>query len=248
MEIRYEGIKAYLEALQPLQTKVIVEQADTLASVADLMAKAAKQNQRIFIFGTGHSHMLAEEGHYRAGGLACVVPILLPSLMLHESAQVSTKIERIPGLAQILLDRYCPVSQELLFVFSVSGVNALPIEIALNAKERGMYVVGVTNVAYCKVAPLSPLGKRLIDIADVLIDCGGVPGDTIVPIPNSQWRVGPTSTVVYTTIWHCLVTEAVFHLQMNGVEPPLYLSSNTPGATEHNQALVQSWSKRNPHL
>jgi uncharacterized phosphosugar-binding protein len=168
--------------------------------------------------------------------------------MVHESAQFATKIERLPGLAQILLDRYSPNPQELIFIFSASGVNALPIELALIAKERGMCVVGVTNIAYCKVAPLSPLGKRLVEVADIVIDCGGVPGDSIVPIPGTQWRVGPTSTVMYATIWQCLVTETVFRLQSDGVEPPLYLSANMPGAAEHNQRLLQFWSKRNPHL
>lgn len=247
MDQQAQGISAYLNSIKSLQD-VILPQAGTLCSVADLMVEAAVSDQRIFVFGTGHSHMVAEEGHYRAGGLACVVPILISSLMVHESAHLATKIERIPGLAATLLGRYKPEQGEIIFIFSASGVNAVPVEMAMRAKERGMIVVGVTNMAYCRVAPMSSLGKRLIEVSDHVIDCGGIPGDSLVPIPGSSWRVGPVSTIMYVTIWNCLVTETVFRLQAGGHEIPIYLSSNMPGAAEHNQELVQTWSGRNPHL
>jgi uncharacterized phosphosugar-binding protein len=242
-----QGIAAYLNAIGSLQGGIL-QQAETLTRIAELMADSVVQNHRIFIFGTGHSHMVAEEGHYRAGGLACVVPILFSSLMVHESAYLATKIERIPGLASTLLERYKPDPEEILFIFSASGVNALPVEMAMVAKEAGMVVVGVTNIAYCRMAPPSSLGKRLIEVADHVIDCGGIPGDSIVPIPGISWRVGPTSTIMYVTIWNCLVTETVFRLQAEGHEIPIYLSNNMPGAAAHNQKLIQEWSGRNPHL
>jgi uncharacterized phosphosugar-binding protein len=242
-----EGVAAYLNSIKSLQV-AILQQADLLARVADLMVESVVCDRRIFIFGTGHSHMVAEEGHYRAGGLACVVPILFTSLMVHDSAHLATKIERIPGLVSTLLGRYEPAPHEIIFVFSASGVNAVPVEMAMIAKDRGMIVIGVTNMAYCRVAPMSSLGKRLIDVSDYVIDCGGIPGDSLVPIPGSSWRVGPASTIMYVTIWNCLVTETVFRLQAGGHELPIYLSSNMPGATEHNRALIQQWSGRNPHL
>jgi uncharacterized phosphosugar-binding protein len=242
-----QGITAYLNSINSLQ-EVILQQAGTLTHIADLMVESVTQDRRIFVFGTGHSHMVAEEGHYRAGGLACVVPILFSSLMVHESAYMATKIERIPGLASTLLERYKPDPREIIFIFSASGVNAVPVEMALMAKERGMTVIGVTNIAYCKVAPTSSLGKRLIEVSDHVIDCGGIPGDSIVPIPGTSWRVGPTSTIMYATIWNCLVTETVFRLQSGGYEIPIYLSNNMLGAAEHNQKLIQMWSGRNPHL
>ena len=247
MDHEAQGITAYLNSIQTLQT-ALLEQTDTLTRVADLMIDSVVHDRRIFIFGTGHSHMVAEEGHYRAGGLACVVPILFSSLMVHESAYMATKIERVPGLAATLLERYKPDPQDIIFIFSASGVNALPVDMALRAKERGMIVIGVTNTAYCRVAPLSSLGKRLTEVSDHVIDCGGIPGDSIVEIPGTSWRVGPTSTIMYVTIWNCLVTETVFRLQSGGHEIPIYLSNNMPGAPEHNQQLIQTWSGRNPHL
>jgi len=247
MENHSEGVAAYLTAIRSLQDGIL-GQAHTLGTVADLMADAVMDERRIFLFGTGHSHLIAEEGHYRAGGLACVVPILVPALMLHESSLMASQIERTLGLSQIILDRYDPAPGELIFIFSASGVNALPVEMALTAKERGLIVVGVTNVAYCKAVPVSSIGKRLIEIADHVIDCGGIPGDSIVNIPASDWRVGPTSTVMCATIWNCLVTETVFRLQSREAKLSIYLSNNMPGAAEHNRELVQAWIHRNPHL
>ncbi len=247
MNNHHAGISAYLNAIHALQDGIL-QQAETLGTIADAMADAVMHEQRIFLFGTGHSHMVAEEGHYRAGGLACVVPILVPTLMLHESSLIATQIERTLGLSQIILEHYAPAQGELIFIFSASGVNALPVEMALSAKEHGLTVIGVTNVSYCRIAPVSSIGKRLIEISDYVIDCGGIPGDSIVTIPATDWRVGPTSTVMYATIWNCLVTETVFRLQARGAELPIYLSNNMPGAAEHNQKLVQAWIHRNPHL
>ena len=248
MEESCAGIQAYFNTVQALQTELIAKQTSQLALIAGLMAETIRQNRRIFIFGTGHSHMIAEEGHYRAGGLANVVPILSPAVMVHESAQLSSKLERTPGLAATLLERYSPLSDEILFVFSSSGVNALPIEMAISARERGLCVIGVTNSAYCGMAPLSCVGKRLSEVVDHLIDTGGPPGDSIVSVPGTPWMVGPASTILFSTILNCLVTETVFRLQASQNELPIYQSSNMPGAVEQNQKLLRIWSKRNPHL
>lgn len=247
MDDRPGGITAYLDAVQSLQD-VIRGQMDILNEVAERMASAAADGRRIFSFGTGHSHLIAEEGHYRAGGLACVVPILISTLMLHESARLSTRLERTPGLARTILERYQPAAGDLLFIFSTSGVNVLLIEMALSAQEMGLVVIGVTNTAYCRVAPLSTAGRRLTEVANHVIDCGGIPGDAIVPVPGMEWRVGPVSTVMNTLIWNSLVTETVFRLRERGIEPPIYVSNNVPGAPQHNEKMIQAWSKHNPHL
>src|SRR5690606_34303209 len=129
------------------------------------------------VFGTGHSHMMAEEAFYRAGGLAAAVPIFSPPLMLHEDVALSSQLERQEGLAEPLLDRYAPEPGEMLFVFSNSGVNQLPVEMALAGHARGLYVVGVSSHAYARVAPLSPIGRRLDEVVDAAIDNGCAPGD-----------------------------------------------------------------------
>lgn len=237
----------YLEAVTALQARVIATQADVLERVAAQMVATLQRDQRIFVFGTGHSHLMAEEAFYRAGGLAAVVPIFSPPLMLHEDAALSSQLERREGLAGPLLDQYGPQPGEMLFIYSNSGVNQLPVEMALTARARGLYVAGVSSHAYARVAPLSALGRRLDEVVDAAIDNGCVPGDALIPL-DAGWAVGAASTVVGATIWNGLVAEAACRLQAAGLQPPVFASLNMAGAAEHNEGLLAKWRPRNPHL
>lgn len=247
-ELKSSGIQRYFQALQNLQREVIEAQNDALERVASRMAHTIAEGGRIFVFGSGHSHMMAEEAFFRAGGLAAVVPIFSSALMLHENPELSSRLERTGGLAASLLNRYHPQPDEIIFLYSNSGVNQLPVEMALEARARGLFVVAVLSMAYAKISPLSEIGKRLDEVCDAVIDNGGHPGDALVTIPGLEWRVGPTSTIVAALIWNCLVTETVNQLQEAGVAVPVFASLNMPGAQEHNQVLLNQWRKVNPHL
>jgi uncharacterized phosphosugar-binding protein len=242
------GIRNYLRTVLALQEEVIQAQTHVLGEVADQMAKVILRDGRIFIFGSGHSHMLAEEAFYRAGGLACAVPIFSSALMLHENPTLSSRMERTPGLAASLFDKYQPREGEMLFIFSNSGVNNLPVEMALHAKERGIIVVSVSSLAYSKQAPLSSLGKRLDEVADFVIDNGGEPGDALMQVEGLAWRVAPSSTLTGALIWNCLLTECAARLQAASIDVPVFASYNMPGAAEHNARLLEKWRPLNPHL
>jgi uncharacterized phosphosugar-binding protein len=157
--------------------------------------------------------------------------------MLHESIPLSAKVERTPGLAADLLDRSGIKSGEILFVYSNSGVNQLPVEMALEATKRGVVTVTVGSVAFAQVAPLSATGKRLADICDFAIDNGGVPGDGIVSVPGLEWKVGPTSTVMGALIWNALVVETTYRIQLARGDAPVGVSFNMPGYAEYAKAL-----------
>lgn len=239
----------YFDAIQELQRRVISAQRETLEQIAAEMVEVIRRDRRIFLFGTGHSHMLAEEGFYRAGGLAAFTPIFDPALMLHEDAERSSALERTAGLAEPLLDSYAPMPGELLFVFSNSGVNQMPVEMAVAARQRGLKVVAVLSRAYAAVSPLAPIGIRLAQAADFVLDNGGEPGDGLVPVEGGRWRVGPSSTVVNALILNGLATEVVFRLAEQAVENlPVYASLNLTGAEDHNRVLLEKWRKVNPHL
>jgi uncharacterized phosphosugar-binding protein len=242
------AVRKYLRSIQDLQTQVIESQSALLDQIADQMVTTVRQAGRIFVFGTGHSHMMAEEAFYRAGGLAAAVPIFMTDLMLHENADLSGRLERTPGLADILLDLYHVQAGEMLFVFSNSGVNHLPVEMALRAKERGLVVVGVSSLAYARVAPLSALNIRLDEAVDYALDNHGVPGDGLVELDGCDWRVGPSSTIIGALIWNGLVAEVIDRLNAQGEELPVYASLNMRGAAEHNRAVFGKWGAINPHL
>ena len=130
MALPHTTLDHYLRAMTDLLTHVVEGQRAQLLEVAERMAETTRRDGRIFIFGTGHSHLIAEEGFYRAGGLANAVPMLVEHLMLHSLPALGSHLERTPGLADMILDRYDPEPQEMLFVVSNSGVNQLPVEMA----------------------------------------------------------------------------------------------------------------------
>jgi len=242
------GIDQYFQAVKELETRVIESQRERLIEVAQRMAETTRRDQRIFLFGTGHSHLLAEEGFYRAGGLANVVPMLIEHLMLHHLPSLGSRLERTPGLVDMILERYAPEPGEMLFVFSNSGVNRLPVEMALRARERKMVVVGVSSFAYAREAPLSDLDQRLDQCVDLALDNGGLPGDALLELENFPWRVAPSSTVMCALLWNCLVSETAQLLIESEITPPIFASLNVAGAAEHNEELLKKWRPRNMHL
>jgi|RhiMethySRZTD1v2_1073278.scaffolds.fasta_scaffold450852_2 uncharacterized phosphosugar-binding protein len=238
----------YLRLINDLQTRVLEGQRAQLLRVAESMVEATSRDKRIFIFGTGHSHLIAEEGFYRAGGLANVVPMLAEHLMLHSLPALGSHLERTPGVADMILDRYDPQPQEMMFVVSNSGVNQLPVEMATRARERELFVVGLSSFKYARQAPISSLGLRLDQCVDIALDNGGVPGDALLEMEGFPWRIAPSSTVICALIWNSLVAETARLLLEAGIAPPIFASLNVTGAAEHNQALLEKWRPRNIHL
>ena len=248
MTLSIPAFDQYLQSITELQARVVETQREKLVEISKRMADVIQKDQRIFLFGTGHSHMLVEEGAYRAGGLANVIPILSEHFMLHRLPDLGSRLERTPDLADMILDRYSPDVGEMLFVYSNSGVNHLPVEMALHGRQRGLFVVSISSFAYAQQAPLSDLGMRLDQAADLALDNGGVPGDAILELPDSPWRVAPTSTIVGALLWNCIVSETSRLLVAAGLEPPVFVSLNVKGAAEHNRALLDKWRPRNIHL
>jgi uncharacterized phosphosugar-binding protein len=249
MQNTTKGIETYFNRVTELQAKVIFSQLEKLSEIAGKMAGVVQNNGRIFTFGTGHSHMLAEESYYRAGGIAAAVPMFVPMiLMLHESARMSSQVERMPELASALIDEYEPEKGELLFVYADSGVNGLPVQLAIEARKRGVTVVGVCSFEYTKIAPLSKVGKRLNEVVDYAIDNHGIPGDALVELEGTPWRVAASSTMAGAMIWNCLLTEMAFRMRESNSELPIFASFNMKGAAEHNETILKKWSQKNPHL
>jgi len=245
---RLPGATRYMERVQQLLHALAQTQTAAIDAAATAITQALRNGGQLYLFGTGHSHMLAEEGHYRAGGLAPVCPILSSALMLHEGAVSSTLMERTSGLGPAVLARYPVSAGDVLMIFSNSGVNAVPVETALAAKQRGMIVIAVIALAYASTVAPGPSGKRLADVADIVIDNQGVPGDALVEMGNSGLRTGPSSTVAGAFILNAILTEVAWRLTDMDGEAPIYVSANMPNAAAHNAALVQQYRSRNPHL
>jgi uncharacterized phosphosugar-binding protein len=237
--------RRYLGELTRLLHAVESEGWEQIERAAALVADTVEAGGLIHVFGTGHSHLLAEELFYRAGGLAQVNPILVDPLMLHSGAARSTHLERVPGLAAALLDSEPVGPNDLMVVASNSGGNATGVEMLLEAHRRGLPTIALTSVQHATAASArAGRGPRLHEIADVVLDNHGTPGDASVTPTGGSVAVAPTSTVIGAAILNAVVAEAVEQLLARGVLPEVFASSNLAGGDETNQALVAAYAPR----
>ena len=222
-----ELAKRYFAELYRLLEKAERFQMDRIVQAGKVIANAIVQGGTLHIFGTGHSHMLAEELYVRAGGLACVNAILEPSLMLHEDPARATELERQEGLAAEILVKHEMRAGDVLIVVSNSGRNPVPIEMALLAKERGLVVIALTSLAHSQaVASRHSSGRRLFEVADIVLDNGGEMGDAVLAMGGHPTKACPTSTVIGAAILNAVVATTIEELLSMGVVPPVLVSSN----------------------
>ncbi|MFO1037572.1 MAG: SIS domain-containing protein [Geminicoccaceae bacterium] len=234
---------SYMDEVRKLLDRIAATEMQAISRAAALCRDAVAGDGMIWLFGTGHSQLMAIEGLHRAGGLACVSPILGPGLSMQSGAELGSAMERLPGLASVVLDAYPVRPGDVLIVFSNSGVNAVPVEMAVAAKARGLTVVAVQAAAYAATAKVGPTGRKLADVADLVIDNQGPPGDALVQA--GVVRTGPASTVTGAFILNAILCEVV---ELLGADAPVWISSNMPGATEHNRRLLDRYKPRSPHL
>lgn len=239
--------KYYAAARQQFEA-VYTSQRAAIAQAAEWLGEALAHDHWLYAFGTGHSHLLAEEVFYRAGGLAHAVPMLDTNLMLHENAIDATYLERREGYAATLLKHYPVEAGDLLIVASNSGRNAVPIELALLGRERGLKIVVVVNLAHCRAWPSRhSSGKRLTDVGDVIIDNCGIPGDAALEMPGMPSLVGPTSSITGMFIINALIVQGIENALSRGQVPEIYISSNSNGDA-HNNVLLEKYRSRIRHL
>lgn len=241
--------QTYLEHVGEMVGRLRAEQLDAIREAGRIVSEVIRNDGIVHVFGTGHSHMLVEEGLYRAGGLAPVNGILESGLMLHEGATASTKLERLPGYSGIVAEKHRLEPRDAMIVISNSGVNAAPVEMALRARKLGLQVIAVSSLEYSRATDLKPgVPAKLYEVADLTLDNLGEAGDAVVDLDGWNFKVGPTSTVVGAALLNAVFVEAVSLLVAEGVEPPVYRSSNMPGAVEHNRALIERFRGRVRHL
>lgn len=234
----------YFENLQKILTRIATEQSDNIENAARAVADTLENGGRIHTFGTGHSHMLAEEIFYRAGGLVNVNPILETGLMLHESASKSTALERLEGYGEILMDDYDVKAGDLLFLFSNSGRNGVAIDLALIAKAKGIKTVVITNMEHTMQGKSRhSSGKKLYELGSIVIDNCGCIGDASMFIPEIGRNVAPTSTSAGAAILNAIEARAVEMMFADGFTPEVFSSSNVDGGDEINNAYVAKYKK-----
>jgi uncharacterized phosphosugar-binding protein len=221
------GAEGFFPKALEIAQRAAETQLGAIRVAATLVVDAMIAGKRFWVFGTGHSHALAEELYGRAGGLAEVRAVLEPGLMLHEGLEKSSLLERLPGLADVLLQINAIAAGDVVLIASNSGRNAVPVEFALGARQRGAQVIALTSMAHStSTTSRAPGGQRLFETADVVIDNCGVPGDALIDIPGSPERTGATSTMVGAMLVQALTVEIVARLAERGEAPNVLRSLN----------------------
>lgn len=239
-------IEEYFSEVKKILQKIEEAQTENMERVANLIADRIINGNNIFIFGASHSAMMAEELTYRAGGLMLINPIFAPGLSLSERpVNRTSKLERLEGFAKILLDSFPLKKGDILIIASVSGRNAVPVEMAIEAKEKGLTVVALTSLEYSKsVTSRHKSGKKVYEIADIVLDDCCPKGDAVLQIGNLPQKVAPTSTIAGVYILNAIVARVVEILVEKGIEPPIFLSGNLDGGDEYNARKLQEYKDR----
>ncbi|GAB3367755.1 sugar isomerase domain-containing protein [Amycolatopsis echigonensis] len=219
--------------------------AAQVSAAAGLLLGVIRADALVFTAGAGHSLAAVAETFYRAGGLACVYPLYHPELLPLHGAQQSTRTERRSGLAEEVLAERAPGPDDVLVVFSTSGVNPYPVELAAGARRRGAAVIAVTSRACVAAAPRRS-ATTLAEEGTVVLDSLVIPGDA--SYPASAPRTGPLSTVVNAFLWNLILAEVYDRGTAEGLDIPLWRSSNVEGGDAANAALLAKYEPRVPAL
>jgi uncharacterized phosphosugar-binding protein len=236
---------AYHGLVVSLLERIERTQAAPLAEAARAIKRALDGGGVVHAFSTGHSHMMVEEMFYRAGGLVPVNAIFDPGTMLHQGASRSTRFERLSGYAEAVLHDVETRPGEPMVLISNSGINPVPVEMALLARARGLVVIAITSCSLSQqLEPRHSSGKRLLDLADIVLDNCIEGSDAAVEIPPSGMRVGALSSIAGIYLVQRLALSVIDEYLRAGELPPIFASSNVPGGDEWNQGLVEKYRGR----
>ncbi|MEU2559107.1 SIS domain-containing protein [Streptomyces longispororuber] len=237
----------YLDAAIGLLTRVRDEEAGAIAAAGELMAEAVAADGRLFAFGAGHSSLAAQDVVYRAGGLALMNLLSVPGVIGVDvmPATLGSALERVDGLAAAVLDSSPVRRGDVLVVVSLSGRNALPVEMALNARALGLRVIGVTSVAYAEETKSRHVsGTFLKDHCDVVLDSKIAVGDAELTLDSVEAPFGPASTVVVSALMQATMAAAAAGLAARGIQPPLLRSGNVDGGHDWNGRVFREYGGR----
>ena len=227
----------YLERITGLLARIEREEAGSLAHASDAVAEVICRDGLVHVFGCGHSHLPALDAFYRAGGLACVSPLLDEDLMLHDGAAKSSRMEKMPGIAAEAFRRAgVDPSKDILVVISASGKNAAPVEMLRAAKAAGVKTIAISSSAY------KAHGGVLLDEADIAVDCKVPHGDAVIEVGDA--RMGGLSTYASLFILNSVLIEGAKKALKKGTVPLIYTSGNVDGGTARNIALEERYFGR----
>lgn len=240
---------SWLKAARGLLDHIESTQMEAIDRVAESCAAAIADDGLVHLFGSGHSRIPLEEMFPRYGSFSGFHPMAELSMTFHTEVvgnngqRQAMYIERVEGLAEVILSNFEFGSSDVMIVFSASGRSAVPIEIAIGARSRGLEVVAVTSVAESMAAPSGhSSGTRLLDHVDIVIDIGTPPGDALVAVPGLDTPVGPGSTLANTAIVNEIKVRVAALLVERGITPAVLTSGSLVGQQRSDELFDEAYS------
>lgn len=236
--------RTYFAELTRLLDEMQRGEAERIEAAAQAIADCIAADGVVHVFGSGHSHMMAEEVFHRAGGLMAINAMLDPNLTAFGTLNAGM-VERTEGYAAVVLGSFGARPGEVVVIVSNSGINPVPIEMAIEASQLGATTIAVTSAAaYAQATSRHSSGQKLAEVADLLVDSRVPVGDAVVRLDGVDAAVGATSTALGAALMNAIVVEATDRLRRAGVAPPVVVSMNVPGGDERNRALTERYRPR----
>ena len=226
----------YLEQIVEILQRIEREECAKMTEAAETVADVICRDGIIYTSGCGHSHLPCLDTFYRAGGLACVSPILDEDLMLHDGAAKSSRMEKMPGIAAEAFRRHQVMPNDLIVIISASGKNAAPVEMCECAKKAGVKLVTISSSAYIDH------GAKLLSLGDIAVDCKVPYGDAVIDVGEA--KMGGLSTYASLFILNSILIDGAKKALAKGIVPPVYRSGNVEGGTAKNVALEERYFGR----
>lgn len=244
-----EGYERYIAVVKAQLDAALDDRVTAaIAVAAELIAQRIVDGRVVYAFGASHAGLLVQDQFYRAGGLVPIQPILPSRLMLNVTpVSATTTLEQTSGVAEEILKDVPLGAGDLLLIVSVSGRNAVPVEMCTIAQQRGATVIALTNITYSSA--VSGRGvPRLFEVADVVIDLPGAVGDAAIYVSEDLPAVGPTSSSVGAAILHGLMVETTMLLAGRGTTPPVFASANLDDSAAWNDRWIETYRDRLDYL
>jgi len=233
--------KDYIDIVKSQLMEVKRTQNEKFEKAASILVDTLLNHKKFYMIASGvHSNMICEEAFYRAGNLMLVHPIFHQPAIGPRKGIKGNVFEHAEDYADALLESKNVGEGDLIMVISNSGANEFPVEVCLSAKNRGAFVISLSSIEYSSaIKPRHESGKRIHEIADIALDNRAIPGDAALDIEGFPGKVAPTSTITGAAIVNSIMILAVNKFLDKGITPPVYMSSNYPGASEWNQKYLE---------
>jgi uncharacterized phosphosugar-binding protein len=240
----------YLREVTALLERIHEEESDAILRAAERLAEQVRTDRLVHIFGPGgHSNLAAQEVFFRAGGLMHVSAILDEGTLLSNGALRSMAIERTPGYGRVVIADAGLTPDDLLILVNAYGINAALIDAALEAKDRGVTLIGVSSREHAERTDPGhparhPTKANLHDLVDIAIDTKVPIGDALITMDGVAEPLAAVSTFANAYTLNALVLRTVQRLVESGVEPPVWRSGNAPGGDEANARFLDAFRSR----